>query len=115
MKLVKEEKRGLVIKKLREAYNFFHHADIDPDGVVAFNPESSNYVLWDCIEMYSQLANEVTGTMQAYRLWFYTNYSDLLLQPKDQQIFKEIGHKVDLSHKAIFLDLATELEKRRTE
>jgi len=114
MKIVKEDKRKYVADKLSSAYNFFHHADRDPDKVIEFRPEANEYALWASIDMYYSLAGEVTGLMQAYRYWFYTKNSHLLMLPQDQKTFKEVAGKIDIGNKRMFLEIATELENKRT-
>lgn len=113
MSMVKKDKQAYVMKELRKSYNFFHHGDKDPDGTVEFNPDSNDYALWECVDMYSSLTKETTGLMQAYRLWFYTKNSNLLLEMKDQKLFEGIAQTVDITKKRLFLDVAEELENRR--
>jgi len=114
MELVKEEYKKEVKFMLSSAYNFFHHADRDPDGIKDFNPEMNEYALWECVDMYYSLTKEVTGIMQAYRFWFYTKNASILLKQEDKLTFTDISTKVDINNKAMYLDVATHLENKRT-
>lgn len=111
--MVKEEHKKEVKNGLASAYNFFHHADSDPKGIKDFNPEVSEYALWESIEMYFALTKEVTGIMQSYRFWFYTKNANIMEKQEDKEVFGDISTKVDTNNKAMYLDLATHLENRR--
>ena len=112
MGMVKSEYKKEVKEGLASVYNFFHHADRDPKGIKDFNPEFSEYALWECVEMYYSLTKEVTGIMQAYR--FYTKNAHLLLKQEDKSTYAEISSKIDVNNKALYLDIATHLENKRT-
>lgn len=114
MEYIKPDKRKFVKGKLSEAHNFMKHADTDANQVFDFNPESSEYVFWESIDLYYMLAREVTGLMQACRLFLYTKYADLLIAESAKKGFIEIGTKIDLNNRAQFIELATEMENKRT-
>lgn len=111
---VKPEKHKLVIDKLHEAQNFMKHADRDEDKLLDFNPELTDFTLWECVDLYYQLAKEVTGIMQAYRLFIYLKYPDLLEDLEAKELFEQEALKLDINSRNQFLDLAKILEERRT-
>lgn len=110
---VKPDKRDFVKTKLAAAHNFMKHADRDADKVLEFYPEASEYALWECIDLYYQLTTEVTGLMQAYRIFFYTKNADILFKPEDNVMFNELRKDIDLNNKSLLLKLAEELENKR--
>lgn len=114
IEMVKAEYKKEVKEKLVSAYNFFHHADRDPKGIKEFNPESSEYALWESVEMYYALTKEVTGIMQAYRFWFYTKNANVLEKQEDKAMFTDISTKINYHNKASYLEIAAYLENKRT-
>ena len=114
MKSVKPEYQKYLKNKLASSYNFFHHADKDPDGIKEFNPEVNEYALWECVDLYLSLTQEITGIMRAFRFWFYLKNNEMLLEEKDKETYLGIAKQVDLNNKTEFLKLAEDLENRRT-
>lgn len=114
MRSVKPEHQKSIKNKFASAYNFFHHADKDPDGIKEFNPEVNEYALWECVDLYFSFTKEITGIMKAFRFWFYLKNNDILTEQKDKKTYQEVANKVDLNNKAEFLKLAEDLENRRT-
>jgi hypothetical protein len=111
---VKPEYKKYLKGKLASSYNFFHHADKDPTDIKEFNPEINEYALWECVDLYSTLTKETTGIMKAFRFWFFIKNNGMLLEQKDKEVYLEVAKKVDLNNKAEFLELAEQLENRRT-
>ncbi|MFH1833059.1 MAG: hypothetical protein ABH816_02720 [Candidatus Levyibacteriota bacterium] len=87
LKRVKKEKQKEVVNKLNEAYNFFKHADTDSDKLLKFNPDASEFAIFDSIAMYQAITSEATGLMQAFRVWFYLKHSDILLYEEQKTLF----------------------------
>lgn len=52
LQMIKEEYRIEVKQALNKAKNFFKHAERDPDEVIVFNPEVSEFYIWDACRMY---------------------------------------------------------------
>jgi len=113
MAMIKKDKQKEFANILKKPYNFMKHGDREPNGVVKFSPESNEFALWDCIQMYSALAGEVTGLMMSFRGWFYASNPDLLLDPKDQVSYASVAAQTNLNNKRLFLDLAKELDAAR--
>jgi len=49
------ELRAKVLKGIKRPYNFFKHADKDPDARIRFRPELTEALLFDAILMYQEL------------------------------------------------------------
>lgn len=112
-KYVKKDKQSYVLRKFSQAYNFFKHADKDSNELLKFSPESSEFIIWDSVNLYQSLTSEITGLMMAFRLWFFTKHSDLLLEKKVKKAFKLVGIQLGTSNRALFLELATDFEIKR--
>ena len=67
---VKPEHTVAVRDRYRQAENFFKHADRDPDGLLSFNPEASDYVMFEGTEAFARLTGESTPYMLTFRTWW---------------------------------------------
>lgn len=74
---VKEEYKKFYIKKMKEAENFFKHADNDLHGVLSFNPSQTEFVLWDAVLDYHTIAGEMPPIFRVYYLWFTVTHHEL--------------------------------------
>lgn len=63
---------------LRRHQNFFKHADRDPDATIDFNPDSIEWLLFDCTVAYAQLTAETTPLMGTFNLWWRIQHRDLI-------------------------------------
>jgi len=70
VKLIKEEFRGEVRKKMNEYQNFFKHADKDPTGSIEFNPLVTECFIFESAIKYFQLTNEKITNLHIFTLWF---------------------------------------------
>lgn len=114
-KRVKKDKIKYVQGKLSEAYNFFKHANKDKNKLLKFYPASSEFVIWDSVNLYQNITKEITGLMMAFRLWFWTKNKDLLLKSEDQEVFNKLGTDIDINNRTLFLKAAEQYENFRTE
>jgi len=112
-KHVKKDKQEFVLRKLRQANNFFKHADKDPNELLKFNPETSEFIIWDSVNLYQSLTKEITGLMMAFRLWFFAKHSDLLIEREVKEAFKLVGAQLDTGNRPLFLELAADFEIKR--
>lgn len=112
-KKVKKDKIKYVQNKLDEAYNFFKHAHRDPNKLLKFFPESSEFIIWDSINIYQSLTKEITGLMMAFRLWFFLKNHGILLKTEEQEYFKEAGTQIDINNRSLFLSAAEMFENKR--
>jgi hypothetical protein len=112
---VKKDKRKFVSAKLNAAYNFFHHADKDSEKTIVFNPELTQFVMWDSVLIYSTLSQEETGLMQSYKLWFYLKHKDILIDNTSEfaMQLERTSKSVSIHDKKLFLKTAEEFENER--
>jgi hypothetical protein len=111
---IKPNKQRYVMSKLNAPYNFFKHADHDPGKLLKFNPESSEFTIWDCINMYQQLTGEITGLMFAFRGWFLLKHNDILTDQKQAEAVEELGKNLSTQDRTSFLKIADTFESQRT-
>lgn len=62
------EKEYLAI--VNRAENFFKHAQRDQKELLEFNSKETDFLLFDAVEMYMQIANEQPNDMAILRIWF---------------------------------------------
>lgn len=67
----KDEYRGLLIKHLHKGYNFFKHANKDPDpnGEIEFNPKSTEIFMLFAIKGLSYLGVPNSNKMTAFMIY----------------------------------------------
>jgi hypothetical protein len=59
-------------KHIKRHYNFFKHADKDPNGVTNdFRPESTIWTLFMCCHDYRRIYGQQTWPMFVYIFWFF--------------------------------------------
>lgn len=63
---------------LRRHQNFFKHADRDADAAIDFNPESTEWLLFDGSVAYTQLTSETTPIMGTLNMWWQYRNRDLI-------------------------------------
>lgn len=111
-KRVKKEKIKYVQKKLKKAYNFFKHAHHDHNKLLKFYPESSEFIIWDSINIYQNLTKKITGLMLSFRLWFNLKNNEIILKTEDMEYFKDASSKIDINNKNLFLEAAAKFENK---
>lgn len=113
---IKPDRQKEVMNRINAPYNFFKHADSDANKLLKFNPESSTFSIWDCINMYQKLTGEITGLMMAFRGWFYLKNKDILLaqSPEQAELLNGLIENVGVEDRAFFLEAANKFESQRT-
>jgi len=67
--LIKPERVAEFRRLVRNAQNFFKHADRDPDGSLAFNCAQSEFLLLDACLAYRRLTGERSPIFVAFEAW----------------------------------------------
>jgi hypothetical protein len=79
------------MKKINYPYNFFKHADRDPDGKINITPLqrfSSDFIM-DAIWMLQQIAGDIPIEAKVFWTWFVSKYpEDFDNLPQDSEIRK---------------------------
>jgi len=98
---------------LNRAQNFFKHADRDSNILLNFNPESTEFLLWDATRLYRLLTNENTPIMGIFYIWFVMKNNDFVLI--DNERFQQLVNNLKKStynpdNKLAFYALLTDQE-----
>ncbi|MFA5821014.1 MAG: hypothetical protein WC873_02850, partial [Candidatus Gracilibacteria bacterium] len=72
IKRTKPEKKDEVVKMFNEAENFFKHANKDPDQLLKFHPEETEWFLWDVGKMYIELTKDYPPIVKVFLVWFHS-------------------------------------------
>jgi hypothetical protein len=76
---VASDKVAFVAKMVGDAKNFFKHADRDPEGVLSFNTDWTDFLLYDAIAMHVRLTLELTREDLFFIMWITAKYPTVLL------------------------------------
>ncbi len=77
LRYIKKDKHKEFINKVREAQNFFKHADRDPGADLSFNSEMNDIYLMNVTAVYEQLSDNLPFWIHSYKVWFLMNNFDL--------------------------------------
>ena len=82
---IKPEHRDELRKAFRKAQNFFKHAKKDPDAILKFNPESTEFFLFDAGEKYRELSGEFPAILNVFWLWFRCRRPEAFFRTEDER------------------------------
>ena len=77
--MIREDKRKEWIALVNEPQNFFKHADSDPAAEIQFDPDLTEFLLFDCAFSVRHLTGGLPVEFFAFAIWFYRKYPDILL------------------------------------
>jgi hypothetical protein len=66
-----------VLGYVNKAENFFKHADRDHDSTYEFNPDQSEFLIFEACGVYFKITGEVPPLFKLYRIWFIANNQKL--------------------------------------
>lgn len=78
LKIVRKGSKKEYLSIVTKAENFFKHAEKDPRALLKFNPEQTEYLLLDAVEMYMQLTKEFPEDMSIFRVWFLLKHPSIV-------------------------------------
>lgn len=79
------ENRGVLRAKLREAQNFFKHADRDHDATLDFNPDLSEFIALDSCKKYTEITGENPTLFQVFNGWMMMSHQEIFNLPEDHR------------------------------
>ena len=82
--IIRPEHHKTVRQKFREPENFFKHADRDPERMLRFNPDSTEYMILEAVESYTSLTRELPPMLLAFRTWWMLHNQELLNNTSNQ-------------------------------
>lgn len=102
---IKPGKTDEVLAKLNEANNFFKHAGRDSGKVIEFNPESTEFILWDATTLYQRLVGELPSLVATYLGWFVLKRKNIFMDDQTASQATEIAThlNLDLDNRSNFL------------
>lgn len=108
--IIKEEKRKELGNALREAQNFFKHADRENDEnkILEFNPEESEFLILDACMFYRALTNEITPYIVLFESWTRRKYPHWFKDNKEMH--EKMFGNIHYSQKEKFLEWLPDLE-----
>jgi len=68
------DNEALVRKGVNDAKNFLKHADLDPESLLTFNTDWTDYLLYDAIPMHMRLARELIWENIVFLIWVTAKY-----------------------------------------
>jgi hypothetical protein len=76
---VQPDHRQFVATMITEARNFLKHADRDPNGVLQFNSDWTDFLIFEAIRMHIELAGIVSSQSSFFLIWLSAKYPSVLL------------------------------------
>jgi hypothetical protein len=104
-KYIKPEKHSDWDKIIREAGNFFKHADRDPDNIFKFHYKPTEFFILDAIMMYYELVTDKPPYFQIYFTWFFASNPDVINEGEYKKSAIRIASTIDPKDKAKYLNL----------
>jgi hypothetical protein len=108
--MIKNEYKREFLKVIREAKNFFKHADKDHDETVDFNPEVNDFYLLDACEGYQLLTGEKNPYFIIYRGWFHYIHPGLIKDATGNEIVKNLFGDNKIKYFSAMLSASTVLQ-----
>jgi len=100
-------------QELNNPQNFLKHADKDPNGILDFFPEITQYFLSDACNLYRHITTDITNPMIIYTGWFFTKNPNFLNPGEKQTTYKKIAEKLDTNNYSLFLNSILQLNKAK--
>jgi hypothetical protein len=100
--LIKDEYRGEFAKKIKEAPNFFKHANHDTDKSILFNPEANDYMAMFLLQALADMGEEFGLEERAY-IWWLLIRGPHVFQSKGKFLPAEIVQNLKGINKKQFL------------
>lgn len=80
---VKPDKKSLVINKMNEAENFFKHADKDPDHILTFDSDLTDFYILDACVTYKEISGESPPLFILFRSWMILINPEIFTTPNE--------------------------------
>jgi hypothetical protein len=110
--LVRPEMKAKFTKISDEAKNSFKHAGRDPKAITKFNPEISEFVLWDAVRLHHYLTSEKDPLFVAFNLWIYAKHPDIFSLDSEQKgIYDALTKGFDYNNRGLFLQMVPVFEQ----
>jgi hypothetical protein len=92
--------------RLRRPQNFFKHADRDSIESIDFDPEITQYFIFDAVLKYHELAGEIPNYFAIFKSWFMAkNLEIFIMSEKDKALTRKIASTYGENRKRFFHDM----------
>ena len=107
---IRDEFRGEWFRLLKQAENFFKHADRDPGGTLEFNTEKTMGILFDATVLHWRLTKAPTHEVRVFLVWFFLKKPNYLRDGPLKQSLVSLSDSTNVSADdfAFFAHLVTE-------
>jgi hypothetical protein len=79
---VQPDHHAFVTRMVNKARNFLKHANRDPNRILRFCPDWTDFLLYEAIRMYITLACKLEHASIIFLIWLSSKYPDVLLLDK---------------------------------
>ncbi len=102
---VKPGKRPMLAKKLKEAQNYFKHADRDHEATLEFNPDSTELMALDACQTYKEMSGEWPPLFAVFYGWMMMTHQEIFtLPPEVHRIFAGAADQIVSHGRAAYFD-----------
>jgi hypothetical protein len=111
---VQSGQRDYVTSMINNAKNFLKHADRDPDDVLTFNPDWTDFLMFEAIHMHIGLAAKLKLANVIFLVWLSSKYPSVLLLDNTplgasaaqfKRIFPKLGGSIGEKKRTFFAAL----------
>jgi hypothetical protein len=76
---VQADQHAFVVRMIKDARVFLKHANRDPDAALKFNPDWTDFLLFDAIRMHLSITAKIDLVDSIFLVWLSTKYPSVLL------------------------------------
>lgn len=105
---IRPDKRNKFINKVRKPQNYFKHSKSDPDEILDFNPEESQFIIFDSCLLYNGLNNDSNNKifeMQLFVCWFIRKNPSIIREGKIKDEINDLFKGKNIDDFEFFRDL----------
>jgi len=104
--LIADEYKKEWNNRLKRPQNFFKHADRDSKETIDFDPEITQYFIFDAVLKYHELTGEIPNYFAIFKSWFMAqNLEFFIIAEKDKVLTSKIASKYGSNRKLFFQDM----------
>jgi hypothetical protein len=104
--MIKPEHHKEVRDHFRQFENFFKHADRDPEAILTFYPDITEFWIMVAVDTYGVLTKDRVPAFYVYHRWFFLNHRDLLINVPAQFVKELEVYSHMFSQRTEFFELA---------
>lgn len=94
LEYVKAEFQEEFLRSVKQAENFFKHADRDPEEILTFDPRETEFLLWDAVVAHHALVGDTPPLLRAFHIWFIVQNPTLFRLPTEMERARAAAERV---------------------